>query len=132
MPFFKEENEIRTKLSGVSLKVSDIGRQQFLTIMRENPEKIDDIFVFGTTCYIKYEGKEYVLGHINEKYASLLNTHEVEVHQYTVTGGYEIHNKDSVEFAQLGINIILRLSKIVHKNEKTVKKSVNFNHVRKQ
>ena len=114
MPYNLKEKEIRTKLFGVRLKLdNDFGRQQLLQIMRDNPKAIEKIYVFGTHCYVKYNAKDYVLGRIREEYSSLLNSHDTEVQHWEITGGYEIEKKNgNSEMANLGINIIIKLSKI--------------------
>src|SRR3990167_8009155 len=114
MPYIIDKNEIRTKLFGVSLKIADIGRQQLLTIMRNNPETIENVFVFGTTCYITYGKKDYVLGYIKENYSSLLNSHDCKVIRWKVTGGYDIVDEGKVkeDVSNMGINIFIQLSSI--------------------
>lgn len=111
MPFDIINKEIRTKLFGVSFKIDDIGRQQFLKIMRDDPKQIEKVYVFGTTCYVTYNKTDYVLGRIKEEYGSLLNSHNVEVKEWNITGGYNIEKGNSLETAQLGCNIILKLTK---------------------
>lgn len=126
MPYNIEENEIRTKLFGVTIKADEIGRQQLLLMMRNNPKALEKIEVFGTHCYITYEGKTYTLGRIKEEYGSLLNSHETEVISYQVTGGYDIEKNGNLETSNLGINIVIKLHKITSKNVKEEKKSLNW------
>lgn len=112
MPFILKDKQIKTKLLGVAWKMEDIGRQQLLQILRDDPKNIKNVYVFGTTCYMSYDGKEYVLGRIKEIYSSLLNTHELELVHLQVTGGYDIDKGNEVsETAVLGCNIIIQLKK---------------------
>ena len=118
MPYNPTEQTIKTKLFGVTLKVEDIGRQQFLMMMRDRPEDFLTVKVFGTTCYVTYQDKDYVLGRIKENYSSLLNSHDCKVKSWMVTGGYPIEQADgNMETATMGLNLTIQLTSRVKKEK---------------
>ena len=126
MPYNPSEQTVATKLFGVALKINDIGRQQFLIMMRERPKEFK-LQVFGITCYITYQDKDYILGYIRQEYSSLLNSHECEVQQWSITGGYPIEQNGETKIATLGMNIIIKLTYHVNKNNNFAKiKPINI------
>lgn len=120
MPYVVKEGQIKTKLFGVTLKLEDIGRQQLLQILKDAPQTIEDLYLLGTTCYISYEGKDYVLGGIREEYGTLLRTHDHKIVTYEVTGGYEVIKGNFSEMAALGCNLVIQLTKPTAKRKPVV------------
>lgn len=108
MPYVIEESSIKTKLFGVSIKSENIGRQQLLIMLRQNPNVFTKVWIEDCCICVEYDNQNFVLGRMREEYSSLLKSHDCEIIELSVTGGYSIQNAG---IANLGCNVVIKLSK---------------------